>query len=67
MRGERMVKASTGVPARSTLFTTGSRRSPGRSARTLATAERTSSTASCTGFSRRNSAVISTLPSCTLV
>ena len=62
-----MVKASTGAPAKSTLVTIGSRTSPGRSARTRAMAERTSSTASCTGFSNRNSAVTVTAPSCTLV
>ena len=45
----------------------GSRNSLGKSARTLCMAERTSSTASCTGFSMRNSAVIETAPSCTLV
>ncbi|EWS62496.1 hypothetical protein Y695_04278 [Hydrogenophaga sp. T4] len=45
----------------------GSRRSVGRSLRTLATAERTSSSASCVAFSMRNSAVIDTVPSCTLV
>ena len=64
---ERMVNASTGWDAMSILLTIGSRTSPGRSLRTRATAERTSSTASCTGFSSRNSAVTVTLPSCTLV
>jgi hypothetical protein len=64
---EAMVKASTGWPARSSLVTTGSRTSAGRSARTRCTAERTSSTASCTGFSRRNSTMSVAAPSCTLV
>ena len=67
MRGDAMAKASTGCAARSTLLTIGSRTSPGRSPRTRATAERTSSSASCTGFSSRNSAVRVTPPSCTLV
>ena len=67
MRGEYTVKASTGWLARSILVTIGSRTSPGRSLRTRETAERTSSTASCTGFSSRNSAVMVTTPSCTLV
>ena len=58
MRGEAMVKASTGCAARSILVTIGSRTSPGRSPRTRATAERTSSSASCVGFSSRNSAVM---------
>ena len=62
-----MVNASTGWAAMSSLLTIGSRTSPGRSLRTRATAERTSSTASCTGFSRRNSAVMVTPPSWTLV
>ena len=53
-----MVKASTGCAAKSSLVTIGSRTSAGRSARTRCTAERTSSTASCTGFSSRNSAVM---------
>ena len=61
------VYASTGVPARSTLVMIGSRRSAGMSARTRLTAERTSSTASCTGFSSRNSARMVTVPSCTVV
>ena len=67
IRDEAMVKASTGCEAKSSLPITGSRRSAGRSARTRCTAERTSSTASCTGFSRRNSIISVTAPSCTLV
>ena len=67
MRGEATVNASTGCAARSILVMMGSRTSPGRSARTRATAERTSSSASCVGFSRRNSAVMVAPPSCTLV
>ena len=63
----RTVKASTGWPARSTLLMMGSRRSAGMSARTRDTAERTSSTASCRGFSSSNSAVRLTLPSWILV
>ena len=67
MRPEEIVKARIGWPDKSTLVTTGSRTSAGKSERTRATAERTSSTASCTGFSRRNSAMTLTPPSCTLV
>ena len=67
MRADAMVKASTGCAARSILVTMGSRTSPGRSPRTRATAERTSSSASCVGFSSRNSAVMVAPPSCTLV
>ena len=67
MRAEVIVKAKIGWPARSTLLTIGSRTSAGKSDRTRATAERTSSTASCTGFSSLNSAVMLTPPSCTRV
>ena len=66
-RLERMVSAKMGAPERLTLLTTGSRTSLGRSLRTPCTALRTSSTASCVGFSSRNSAVTLTPPSCTLV
>ena len=64
---EATVNAKIGEPATSNLPTTGSRKSLGKSARTFDTAERTSSTASCTGFSKRNSAVMLTLPSWTLL
>ncbi len=67
MLPERMVKARIGAPDRFILLTIGSRKSPGRSLRTCCTALRTSSSASCVDFSRRNSAVTVTLPSCTLV
>jgi hypothetical protein len=45
---------------------TGSRRSAGRSARIRFTASRVSSSASCTGFSRRNSTLMVTVPSCSV-
>jgi len=48
---------------RSNLATMGSRTSAGRSARTRATAVRTSSTASCPGFSSTYSAAMVTSPS----
>ena len=67
MLGARTVNARIGAPERLTLLMTGSRTSAGRSERTPCTAERTSSTASCVAFSRRNSAVTVTPPSCTLV
>ena len=60
-------KVSTTRPAVDDLVTEGSRSSPGRSARTRATASRTSLTASDKRFSRTNSTVISTAPSSTLV
>ena len=60
---ERTVIAKIGAAAKSNLLTMGSRKSPGKSVRTFDTAERTSSNASCTGFSKRNSLVIMTLPS----
>jgi hypothetical protein len=56
-----------GEPARFMREITGSRMSPGKSERMRATASRTSSNASCVGFSRRNSTVTVALPSCTLV
>ena len=67
MLGERMVRAKMGAPDRLILLTTGSRKSLGKSERTPCTALRTSSTASWVGFSSRNSAVMVTPPSCTLV
>ena len=67
MLGELTVYASTGDPARLTLLITGSRTSAGRLERTCVTAERTSSSASWPDFSRRNSAVMVTPPSCTRV
>ena len=61
------VKVSTTRPEVEALVTEGSRRSAGRSARTRATASRTSLTASAIGFSRMNSTVTVTSPSSTLV
>ena len=61
------VKVSTTRPAVEALVTEGSRSSAGRSARTRATASRTSLTASEIGFSRMNSTVTVTSPSSTLV
>ena len=62
-----MVKAKTGPPVNSSLRTIGSSKSGGKSPLTPLTAERTSSSASCTDFSIRNSQVMSTLPSWILV
>ena len=67
MRLEATVKVRIGEPASSTFETIGSRRSVGRSERTRETASRTSSSASCVAFSRRNSTVVIELPSCTVV
>ena len=61
------LKVSTGRPAVLTLVTCGSRISPGRSARMLTTASRTSVTASEIGFSRMNSTITCAWPSSTLV
>ena len=65
--GMRRVYANTAPPEILSLLTTGSRKSAGKSERTCWTAERVSSRASCVVFSSRNSAVIDTTPSCTLV
>ena len=61
------VNVITTRPAVDAFVTEGSRRSAGRSARTRATASRTSLTASEIGFSRMNSTVTVTSPSSTLV
>ena len=67
MLSDAIVKANTGVPAKSSLRMEGSSKAAGKSVRTPLTAERISSSASCTGFSMRNSQEIKTEPSCTLV
>ncbi len=67
MRSDAMAKARMGCEESSSLVTMGSRRSAGMSARTRETAERTSSTASCTGFSRRYSAAMVAVPSTMVV
>ena len=64
---ELMVNAMMGCAEKLILPTIGSRKSLGKSLRTCCTALRTSSTASCVGFSKRNSAVIDTTPSVTVV
>jgi hypothetical protein len=61
------VKVITTRPAVDAFVTEGSRTSAGKSARTRATASRTSLTASAMGFSRMNSTVTVTSPSSTLV
>ena len=60
---EAMANARMGWLDSSSLVMMGSRRSAGRSERTRETAERTSSTASCTGFSSWNSAAMVAVPS----
>ena len=67
MRLEAMANARIGWAESSSLATMGSRRSAGRSARTRETAERTSSTASCTGFSSWYSAAMVATPSVSVV
>ncbi|MPM93241.1 hypothetical protein SDC9_140377 [bioreactor metagenome] len=67
MRLDEMVKARMGCDENSSLLTMGSRRSAGMSARTRETAERTSSTASCTGFSSWYSAEMVAVPSVSVV
>ena len=64
---DEIVNARIACEDSSSLLTMGSRRSAGMSERTRETAERTSSTASCTGFSRRYSAEMVAVPSVSVV